>query len=587
MEAIEKRCEQLKTATSKMLDKILDRTRGKVVIDRVQAVVDGISVNVMEPGAIKKHVMEWFHKWHGPRPSTTPEPGSRWAEQYEPRENIKAEWYQGMMDPPSLGEFENAVKDAPKHKAPGGSGTLNELFQHQGRVGSFVLMSRIMSRHNILRGPNYSVLKGTTTKDPIHALHAVLEDARENKRELWVVFQDMRRCFDSVSCGEGGMLSLGLRRIKAPEEFIQLCENIATSKVNRVITEYGTTDDYKPECGLDQGGVECPLLWRIAYDALLCEVLESMQGYNMTDAAVLLAINAKKTVVLALNPTAPEQERTLKYGTPLEEIKPIGKKEATRILGVWVNAVGVVQPTNQLVEQDVKTVCGILRRKAVTDRQAAYIVNNVLIPRVIYKLSIQVLPKSVLERITGSYMKICKNKFQLPSTTPNSVLHHHRLGGIRALADVQAEEQISSLHGRIHDDGLIGRLTRERLIALQASTGLNEVPTARPAEVTTQKHNLISSVCRIMAERNIAFNVDLTADMGVERGSMTADQASQRWIENWETDRRAKIQEAARVLEEPVVLPPDDYVETEDSTDDNDIDDSRDDDSDDNDVAEE
>ncbi|KAF9555307.1 hypothetical protein EC968_009018, partial [Mortierella alpina] len=77
-EAVEKRCEQLKTATGKMLDKILNRSRGKVVIDRVQAVVDGISVNILEPGAIKQHVMEWFHKWHGPRASTTPAAGSRW-----------------------------------------------------------------------------------------------------------------------------------------------------------------------------------------------------------------------------------------------------------------------------------------------------------------------------------------------------------------------------------------------------------------------------------------------------------------------------------------------------------------------------
>ncbi|KAF9972727.1 hypothetical protein BGZ75_001375, partial [Mortierella antarctica] len=235
-EAIEKRCDQLKTATGKMLDKILNRSRGKVIIDRVQAVVDGIAVNILEPVAIKQHVMEWFHKWHGPRESTIPEPGSRWDNQYTPKEWIEEEWYQGLMDPPKLSEFESVLMESPKHKAPGASGTINELFQQQGKLGSFVLMSATMSRHNILRGPNYSVLKGTTTKDPIHALHAVLEDARENKRELWVVFQDMRRCFDSVSCGEGGMLSLGLRRIKAPPDFIRLCENIATTKVNRVIT---------------------------------------------------------------------------------------------------------------------------------------------------------------------------------------------------------------------------------------------------------------------------------------------------------------------------------------------------------------
>jgi hypothetical protein len=39
-------------------------------------------------------------------------------------------------------------------------------------------LSAILSQRNILRGPNYSVLKGTTTKDPIHAINAVMEDAK-------------------------------------------------------------------------------------------------------------------------------------------------------------------------------------------------------------------------------------------------------------------------------------------------------------------------------------------------------------------------------------------------------------------------
>ncbi|KAF9404111.1 hypothetical protein BGZ76_007107, partial [Entomortierella beljakovae] len=64
-------------------------------------------------------------------------------------------------------------------------------------------LSRIMAKYDILKGPNFSVLKGTTTKDPIHILQAALEDARESKKEIWVVFQDMKRCFDSVSCGPG------------------------------------------------------------------------------------------------------------------------------------------------------------------------------------------------------------------------------------------------------------------------------------------------------------------------------------------------------------------------------------------------
>ncbi|KAF9971478.1 hypothetical protein BGZ75_001847, partial [Mortierella antarctica] len=239
------------------------------------------------------------------------------------------------------------------------------------------------------------------------------------------------------------------------------------------------------------------------------------------------------------------------------------------------------------IENDVNTICGVLRRKAVTDRQVVYIVNNVLLPRIAYKISIQVLSKTWLGKLTGRYMKLCKSKCKLPSTTPNSIQHHHRLGAIRSLVDVQAEEQISSLHNRLNDDGLIGRLTRERLIALQASLGMTESPVEHPALVKKNKHSLTSSICEIMAERSVAFSVDLSTDLNVPQGSMTVAEWGGRWLsedtlktlstpswyleltdaanredewgETWCTDwiarRRTQIQTAIADLERPLVPP--------------------------------
>ncbi|KAF9271443.1 hypothetical protein BGZ68_003635, partial [Mortierella alpina] len=97
------------------------------------------------------------------------------------------------------------------------------------------------------------------TKDPIHILNAVMEDAGEFNKEAWKLFQDMKRCFDSVSCGPGGMLERGLRHLKVNPKFMQLCMDIADKKTNRIIAAFGLTDEYSPRCGLDQGGVECPL----------------------------------------------------------------------------------------------------------------------------------------------------------------------------------------------------------------------------------------------------------------------------------------------------------------------------------------
>ena len=40
----------------------------------------------------------------------------------------------------------------------------------------------------ILGNNNFAALPGKSTIEPIHALNCVLEDARENKKELWLLF---------------------------------------------------------------------------------------------------------------------------------------------------------------------------------------------------------------------------------------------------------------------------------------------------------------------------------------------------------------------------------------------------------------
>src|SRR5690606_16394090 len=133
-------------------------------------------------------------------------------------------------------------------------------------------------------------------------------------------------------------------------------------------------------------------------------------------------INPKKTEVLVINGARNDSVR-LRFGSPPEELIPKGQKEASRILGVWVSAKGNAEITNKLVLQDTSTICSILGRKAVTDRQAIYVISHVLLPRILYKTAIHVLAPSVVQRVQGKYMALCKHKAQLPSTTPNSLMH--------------------------------------------------------------------------------------------------------------------------------------------------------------------
>ncbi|KAF9994393.1 hypothetical protein BGZ80_007815, partial [Entomortierella chlamydospora] len=212
------------------------------------------------------------------------------------------------------------------------------------------------------------------------------------------------------------------------------------------------------------------------------------------------------------------------FGTPPEAIKPVDKNEPVRILGVWVTESGTFKSAERIVEQEVKTICNIIAPKAVTDKQTTYIVNNVLIPRVLYRISAQILKPSFLKRMTGKYVLLCKRKARMPSTTPNSIMHHHRLYGVKRLADAQAEEQISTLFLRLNDKGLTGRISRARVMALQRKNKIAALPTKEPWNVKRYKHNFTSGVCSLMAERGIAFDLDLTGDFGVPNNAFTVEE---------------------------------------------------------------
>src|ERR1700752_2388698 len=59
--------------------------------------------------------------------------------------------------------------------------------------------SKIISEKTILQGPNFAGLPGNSTEEPIQILNAVIEEAKEQNKELWILFQDMKKAYNSVN----------------------------------------------------------------------------------------------------------------------------------------------------------------------------------------------------------------------------------------------------------------------------------------------------------------------------------------------------------------------------------------------------
>src|SRR5437773_3089995 len=116
----------------------------------------------------------------------------------------------------------------------------------------------ILVKYKGLEGPNFAGLSGDSTSSPIHIMNNLLEDARQKDKEVWILFQDMKKAFDSVSLT---MMEKALKRIKIPDLTTKFLLNLYNKRKIKVITEYDLTKEFEAENELDQEEVVSPLMW--------------------------------------------------------------------------------------------------------------------------------------------------------------------------------------------------------------------------------------------------------------------------------------------------------------------------------------
>jgi len=143
-------------------------------------------------------------------------------------------------------------------------------------------ISNALSEHQILEGLNFCGLKGEDTTTPLMTMNNIIEDAKANNKELWIMTQDMAKAFDSISMES---LEMSLNRIGIPTTLKTWIINLYRNRSMRIITSYGLTKPFTAGDGVDQGDALSPLLWRIFYDPMLVAVQSQNDrdpGYHMS-----------------------------------------------------------------------------------------------------------------------------------------------------------------------------------------------------------------------------------------------------------------------------------------------------------------
>ncbi|GBB93419.1 hypothetical protein RclHR1_21690001 [Rhizophagus clarus] len=130
-------------------------------------------------------------------------------------------------------------------------------------------LANILQERDILYNVNYCGLKGQSTVTPIRLINNIIEDAKENSKELWIMLQDISKAFDSISLE---FLSLALKHINLPPNAIFCIINLFRDRQIQVATAFGSSPIFQAEDGINQRDSLSPLLWKIYYDPLLTTV---------------------------------------------------------------------------------------------------------------------------------------------------------------------------------------------------------------------------------------------------------------------------------------------------------------------------
>ncbi|KAG9304673.1 hypothetical protein G9A89_021453 [Geosiphon pyriformis] len=401
------------------------------------------------------------------------------------------------------------------------------LIEMAHKILSKILSNRISlacSTFNVLRGANFSVLKGTTTQFPIFAIGSVVKNALEKNRELWLVLQDMRKAYDSVGWEH---LKKSLVRIKMCSKFIRFFGGIHRNRTNQVMTDFGLTSGYCVHNGLDQGEVFSPLLWHIFYDPFLCEVKrqESICGYRLISHFVsknscskpqagfsfFFATGAFVDDTIWVGSSQMATQHILNVASEFFRVNDISINN-NKMVAIPINSRGLSKPSLVKAHSDIRFFTNLVLRKVVSDKQFLYLVLAVLHPIVSYRTQFSFIPVGVYNKWDALIHKGLKLKSGLPLDFPNDVIYHPSFYGLKSFFQVQSESKIASLVSFANSGGILGYLFSYRSHDLQVLCWRPVHPLSSPVRIyVSASNNFLAGMICVLLDCNVFLGGSLVS----------------------------------------------------------------------------
>ena len=146
-------------------------------------------------------------------------------------------------------------------------------------VGIIVIrIKQKIQQLNLLEQRNLVYQPGISCQDVTFRVRLFLDSARLLGKSIELTPLDIEKAFDSVPFSS---IVASLRRIGCPIEIQNLFSFNITHWRARIKTAFGLLDGFNPKRGIEQGGMDSPLLWLLFVDPLLEVLQQSEIGYKI------------------------------------------------------------------------------------------------------------------------------------------------------------------------------------------------------------------------------------------------------------------------------------------------------------------
>ncbi|RHZ54554.1 hypothetical protein Glove_426g87 [Diversispora epigaea] len=243
--------------------------------------------------------------------------------------------------------------------------------------------------------------------------------------------------------------------------------------------------------------------------------------YQMND----ITINKSKSYLIAINANSQSKSEGLLMGD--ETLYPVAKDYPVRSLGVYVTENGSKQFQKDRLKKLTNYMANILKGKPITDKQAIYIFNAVVISMLEYSLNDMTLSEKKCLKITTKFISMIKNKALLPITAPNALIHAKEAYDVCHLWNRQLQMQSNNLFNKLNDKGMLGCSTRERLQHLQNSFWSGQSITESLFTMKIKRgRSLINDILVICKTHDLTFKLSKTLNdnLLIKGGNITIEE---------------------------------------------------------------